>query len=179
MTHSRYTSFIMTILAYHMTRETTSYWQRPTRKDAAQESLPSARRQSTLWRSVGDMWVQVYFQTTAKDGVCRRILMLHYKTPTLLRHGDVWIYQFPSRRQVTIRCPRYNSWVTHARTLSHEGLIGNATTCSITFGKLRILRELYGATRANLEAPSVYVPEDLPILTRHGLPRVEAALKQR
>jgi len=102
--------------------------------------------------------------------------MLHYKTPTLLRHGDVWIYHFPSRRQVTIRCPRNNAWVTHTRTLSGAGLIGNATTSSITFGDLRPLPELHGATRANLDAPSVYVAEDLPILTRHELPRVEAAL---
>jgi len=90
----------------------------------------------------------------------------------LLRHGEVWIYHFPSRRQVTMRCPR----VTHTRTLSGAGLIHNATTCSITSGEMRTLPELHGVTRANLNAPSVYVPEDFPILSRHELPRVEAAL---
>jgi len=49
---------------------------------------------------------KLYFQTTIKDGPCKRSLMLHYETPTLLRHGEVWIYHFPSQRQVTIRCPR-------------------------------------------------------------------------
>ena len=38
---------------------------------------------------------KLYFQTAAKDGPCRRSLMLHYETPTLLRHGKVWIYHFP------------------------------------------------------------------------------------
>jgi len=102
--------------------------------------------------------------------------MLHYETPTLLRHGEVWIYPFPSRRQVTIRCPQDNVWVTHTRTLSGAGLIHNATTRSITYSELRILPELHGVTHANLDTPSVYVPEDFPILSRHELPRVEKSL---
>jgi hypothetical protein len=57
---------------------------------------------------------KLYFQTTTKDGPCKRSLMLHYETPTLLRHREVWIYHFPSQRQVTIRCPRDNVWVTLA-----------------------------------------------------------------
>jgi hypothetical protein len=36
--------------------------------------------------------------------------------------------------------------------------------------------ELHGVTHANLDTPSVYVPEDFPILSRRELPRVEAAL---
>jgi len=88
---------------------------------------------------------------------------------------NAWIFHFPSRRQLNVRRPRNNAWVTHTRTLSAAGLIRNAT-CSITSGKLRTLPELHGATRADLDAPSVYVPEDLPILTRHELPHVEAAL---
>jgi len=119
---------------------------------------------------------KLYFQTAAKDGPCRRSLMLHYKTPTLLRHGEVWIYQFPSRRQVTIRCPRDHVWVTRTITLSGAGLIHNATTCSITSGEIRTLPELRGVTHANLDAPSVYEPDNFPILSRHELPRVEAAL---
>ena len=58
----------------------------------------------------------MYFETAAKEGPCRRSLMLHYETPTLLRHGDVWIFHFPSWRQVTIRGPRNNVWVTYSNT---------------------------------------------------------------
>jgi len=77
---------------------------------------------------------------------------------------------------VTIRCPRNNVWVTYTRTLSGAGLIHNATRCSITSGEIRTLPELRGVAHANLDAPSVYVPDNFPILSRHELPRVEAAL---
>ena len=119
---------------------------------------------------------KLYFQTATKDGPCRRSLMLHYETPTLLRHGEVWIYHFPSQRQVTIRCPRNHVWVTHTLTLSGAGLIHSATTCLITSGEIRTLPELRSVMHANLNAPSVYVPDNFPILLRHELPRVEAAL---
>jgi len=102
--------------------------------------------------------------------------MLHYQTPTLLRHGEVWIYNFPSQRQVTIRCPRDNVWVTRTPTLSGAGLIHNASRFSITSGEMRTLPELHGVAHTNLNAPSVYVTDSSPILSRHELPRVEAAL---
>ena len=119
---------------------------------------------------------KLYLQTTTKDRPCKRSLMLHYQTPVLLRHGEVWIYHFPSQRQVTIRCPRDNVWVTRTRTLSGADLIHNATQCSITSGEIRTLPELHGVAHTNLNAPSVYVPDWSPILSRHELPRVEAAL---
>jgi len=118
---------------------------------------------------------KLYFQTATKEGPCRRSLLLHYETPTFLRHREVWIYHFPSQRQVTIICPRNHVWVTRTLTLSGVGLIHNATTCSITSGEMRTLPELHGVAHANFDAPSVYVPDDFPILSRHELPRVEAA----
>jgi len=48
---------------------------------------------------------RLYFQTPAKDGLCKRSLMVHYRKPTLLRHGEVWVFHFPSQGQVSIRCP--------------------------------------------------------------------------
>ena len=122
---------------------------------------------------------KLYFQTTTKDGPCMRSLMLHYQTPTLLRHGEVWIYHFPSQRQVTIRCPRDNVWVTGTRTLSGAGLIHNATRCSVTSGEIYTLPELHGVPHTNLNAPSVYAPDSSPILSRHDLPCVEAALTSK
>jgi len=119
---------------------------------------------------------KLYFQSTTKDSPCKRSLMLHYETPTLLRHGGVWLYHFPSQRQVNIRCPRGNVWVTRTRTLSGAGLIHNATRCSINSGEIRTLPELHGVAHANLYAPSVYMPDSSPILSRHELPHVEAAL---
>ena len=119
---------------------------------------------------------RLYFQTPSKDGLCKRSLMVHYRKPTLLRHGEVWVFHFPSQRQVNIRCPRNNVWVTRTQTLSGAGLIHNATRCSITSGEIRTLPELHGVAHANLVAPSAYVPDSSPILAKHELPRVEEAL---
>jgi len=57
------------------------------------------------------------------------------------------------------------------------GLIHNATMCSIASDKMRILLELHGAARANLNATPVYTPDELPILTAHEVPRAEAVLR--
>jgi hypothetical protein len=119
---------------------------------------------------------KLYFQTTTKDGPCKRSLILHYESPTLLRHGEAWIYHFPRQRQVTIRCPRDNTRVEHTRTLSGAGLIHNAKRWSITSGELSTLPELHGVTHANIDTQSAYVPDSFPIVSRHELPRVEAAL---
>jgi len=112
---------------------------------------------------------RLYFQTPAKDGLCKRSLMVHYRKPTLLRHGEVWVFHFPSQRQVKIRSPRDNEWVTSTQTLSGAGLIQNATRCTTTTGEIRTLPELHGVARANLVAPSVYVLDSSPILAKHEL----------
>jgi len=102
--------------------------------------------------------------------------MVHYRKPTLLRHGEVWVFHFPSQRQMNIRCPRNNEWVTRTQILSGAGLIQNATRCTITTGEIRTLPELHGVAHANFVAQSVYVPDSSPILAKHELPRVEEAL---
>jgi len=89
--------------------------------------------------------------------------MLHYETPTLLRHGEVWIYHFPSRRQVTIRCRQDNVWVIHTRTLSGAGLIHNATTCSVTSGEMRTLQN-YTASHMLISTPRPQKSFDLDTL---------------
>jgi len=92
------------------------------------------------------------------------------ETPTWLRHGEVWVYHFPTQRQVTTRCPRDNVWVTRTEALSGAGLIHNATRRLITSGEIRTLPELHGVAHANLNSPSVYVPDTSPVLSRHKLP---------
>jgi hypothetical protein len=67
-------------------------------------------------------------------------------------------------------------WVTHTRTLFGAGFIHNATRCTITSGEIRTLPKLHGVARANIDAPDVYVPDSLPVLSAHEIPRVEAAL---
>ena len=42
----------------------------------------------------------VYFQEN--HNICSRKLLLHYKTATLLRHGNTWTFHFPGPRQVSL-----------------------------------------------------------------------------
>ena len=118
---------------------------------------------------------RLYFQTPSKHGLCNRSLMVCHREPILLRHEEVWVFHFPSQRQVNIRCPRNNVWVTRTRTLSGAGLIHYATRCSITTGEIRTLSEIHGVAHANLLAPSAYVPDSSPVLAKDELP----ALKRR
>jgi len=116
------------------------------------------------------------FQIAVKDRPCRRNLILNYEAPTLLWHGDVWFFHFPSRRHLTVRCPRDNTWERHTQMLSGADLIQNVTMCSTTAGEVRTLPELHGTARTNLDTPSVYTPKKLPILTVHEMPDVKMAL---
>lgn len=55
-------------------------------------------------------------------------------------------------------------------------LIYNTTMCSITSGEMRTLPELHEVARAHLDAPPMYTPDEMPILTSHEVPHVKAAL---
>jgi len=52
----------------------------------------------------------------------------------------------------------------------------NAIMCSIASDVIRTLPELHGATHAQQDALSVYIPDELPILAAHEMPHKEAAL---
>jgi len=52
----------------------------------------------------------LFFQNSNSYQLCRKNLLHHYQTPTLLHHGSKWTYHFSEPRQVTIRCPQENGW---------------------------------------------------------------------
>jgi hypothetical protein len=72
----------------------------------------------------------LFFQTPTYV-LCRRQLLLIYRTPILRKHQTLWLYYFPEQRQVTLRCWK-NIWTTHTELLSAAGLIHNASTCFIS-----------------------------------------------
>ena len=47
----------------------------------------------------------LYFQSTNNHRVCRRKLLLQHLTPTLQHHGKIWIFHFPTRHHISLRCP--------------------------------------------------------------------------
>jgi hypothetical protein len=74
----------------------------------------------------------LYFQATTDHNVCRRDLLLHFRTPTLQRHGATWVYHFPEPQQISLRCKNHSSWTSHTEIISGASLITNATMCSIS-----------------------------------------------
>jgi hypothetical protein len=116
---------------------------------------------------------QLFFQKAVREGTCRRHLLVNYEAPTLLRHQDVCIYHFPRQRQVTIRCPHDGTWKIDTQTLFGAGLIRDATTCEVATNEVRTMPELHGATRLHLDAPPVYAPAEVPILSPRELPNFD------
>jgi len=113
----------------------------------------------------------LYFQDPNSYSLCRRSLLLQYKIPTLQRHKNVWIYQFPEPRQVNIRCRKDREWTTHTVLLSDAGFIYNASSCAIATYGIRTLPELHRATKAKVDIPLLHLP-----VVKHELPQIlEAA----
>ena len=52
----------------------------------------------------------LFFQNANSYQLCRKNVLRHYQTPTLLHHGSKWAYHFPDPRQVNIRCPQDHGW---------------------------------------------------------------------
>ena len=107
----------------------------------------------------------MYFQEN--HNICRRKMMLHYKTPTLLCHGNTWTFHFPEPRQVSLRCLNNNKWISSTETLSGAGFLNNATGCSILTNEIYTLPELHGDSHATFDTPHMFVPDKASIITDH------------
>jgi hypothetical protein len=58
----------------------------------------------------------LFFQNSNSYQLCRKNLLRHYQTPTLIHHGSKLVYHFLEPLQDTIRCPQENGWFS--RTVS-------------------------------------------------------------
>jgi len=113
----------------------------------------------------------LFFQTTGESNLCKRSLLLNYKTPTLRKNGTAWAYHFLNKQQVTICCSYGTGWVTHEKILLEGGFICNATTCSIASKEIRMLPELRRTDYAHLDTHAWYVPDLTPALAPIELPQ--------
>ena len=104
--------------------------------------------------------------------------LLQYNTPTFHQHGTSWVYQFPNRRQVIIRCPRDKDWTTRIEILQDSGVIYNATACSCSIAsiEIRAMSELHGATDTRLDAPSLHLPDWSHVLAVQEIPQIEEVM---
>jgi len=111
----------------------------------------------------------LFFQAADSNKLCRRNLLFNHRTPTLQRHGALWLYHLPEPRQVTLRCPSANGWTSHTETLSEAGIILNSSRCSITTSEFRTLPELSGEIQAGIDTTHIYVPESIPVVASHEI----------
>jgi len=81
----------------------------------------------------------LFFQNANSYQLCRKNVLRHYQTPTLLHHGSKWAYHFPDPRQVNIRCPQDHGWSSRTVSLVGSGLIHNESACHIASQELRTL----------------------------------------
>jgi hypothetical protein len=114
----------------------------------------------------------LFFQTPESYRMCRKDILISHDTPTLERHGDTWLYIFPTPQLVTLRCWRNNTWTTSTASLDGNDLVANATGSSITAGTFHTFPELQGSSWTKLDAPRFHLPERLHVYANNQLPAV-------
>jgi len=107
----------------------------------------------------------LFFQTVTNQLTCRRSLLLNHQIPTLRRHKTTWFYHLPESRQITLHCYINTQWMAYTETLSGNGVITNATRCSVSATQMHTLSELHETSETTLNTLHLYVPEKISIVT--------------
>jgi len=118
----------------------------------------------------------LFCQSAQSYQLCRKNVLRHYHTPTLLHHGSKWAYHFPDPRQVNLRCPQDHGWSTCTVTLVGSGLIHNASTCHIAAPELRTLPVLSKTAEFHLDTPQMFLPDRIAPVESQELAKIEAAM---
>jgi hypothetical protein len=98
-----------------------------------------------------------FFQNTNSAHLCKRKILLHHQTLTLLRHAGLWIYFYPERHQVTFRCPNTNNQAPRTTQLIGAGLKQGLSKCYISSTHLPTQPELYGLLKIKPDVTSFYL----------------------
>ena len=114
----------------------------------------------------------LFFQTENANRLCRRKLVFQHRTPFLQRYGELWVYCFPEQQQITPRCAQDNKQVFRTLSLTGNGLLHNATGCSITSDAFQIFPELHGTTQTKMDAPILHLPDNITVITDFELQRL-------
>jgi hypothetical protein len=118
----------------------------------------------------------LFFQNAHSYQLCRKNVLRHYRTPTLLHHRAKWAYHFPDPCQVNIRCPQDHGWSSRTVSLVGSGLIHNASACHIATQELRTLPVLSKTAELPLDTPQLFLPDRVPAVEGHELAKIEAAM---
>jgi hypothetical protein len=66
-------------------------------------------------------------------------------------------------QQVTLRCWKNGAWTTRTASLIGNGMVMNATGCSMSTGAFHTLPELQGSSQPGLDAPRFHLPDKLSV----------------
>jgi len=100
----------------------------------------------------------LFFQTENVNSLCRRKLIFHHRKQ---RYGELWVYHFPK----SLRCAQDNSEVLRTLSLAGNGLLHNATGCSITSDEFQIFPELHGTMQTKMDVPIFHLPDNITVIT--------------
>ena len=107
----------------------------------------------------------LFFHSTITHRVCRRNLLLQHRTPTPQHHGNIWIFLFPTRHQISLWCPDTKDQIHRTITLYWVGKLHNTSEYHITSDEITIFSDLHGTSLAELDTPKFYLPDNISIVT--------------
>jgi len=107
----------------------------------------------------------LFFQSPNSEQLCKRNLLFNYQQSTMIQHRNIWIYHFPTPRQLTVRCPGNEASPPHTRILVNAGLLINASACHVSTEELHIYPTLRGSMQTELNTPHLFLPDKVPIIS--------------
>jgi hypothetical protein len=85
----------------------------------------------------------------------------------MIQHWNVWIYHFPTPRQLSVRCPGNEASPPRTQVLVNAGLLFNASACHVSTEDLHIYPTLCGSMQTELDTPHIFLPDKVPIISQH------------
>jgi len=115
----------------------------------------------------------LFFQSTNTHRVCWQKLLIQHPTPTLQHHGNIWIFHFPTRHQISLRCPDTKDQIHRTISLYGAGILHNTSECHITSDEITIFPDLHGTSLAELDTPKFYLPDNISIVTNDEIQQLK------
>jgi hypothetical protein len=85
----------------------------------------------------------------------------------MIQHRNIWIYYFPTQRQLTLRCPGNEASPPRTQVLVNAGLLFNASACHVSTKDLHMYPTLRGSMQTELNTPHIFLTDKVPIISQH------------
>ena len=105
----------------------------------------------------------LFFQSPNSQQLCKRNLLLNFQQSTMIQHRNIWIYHFPTPRQLTVRCLGNEASPPHTQVFVNAGLLINASDCHVSTEDLHIYPTLRGSMQTEITTLHIFLPDKVPI----------------